>query len=203
LMPQIDRKVVELTLAHLAHDPTAPHNVAINLSGASIGNEEFLEFVRAQIVASGVNPSSLCFEITETAAIANLASAMHFMGELKKMGCCFSLDDFGSGLSSFTYLKNLPVDYLKIDGSFIRDVVDDPHDRAMVEAISRVGRAMGLTTIAEYVENDTILELLQHIGIDYVQGHALEVPRPLIANPEIITVERLPAERQVYAQESS
>jgi diguanylate cyclase (GGDEF)-like protein/PAS domain S-box-containing protein len=192
LMPQIDRKVVELTLAHLAHDHTAPHSVAINLSGASIGNEEFLEFVRAQINASGINPGRLCFEITETAAIANLASAMHFMGELKKMGCYFALDDFGSGLSSFSYLKNLPVDYLKIDGSFIRDVVDDPHDRAMVEAISRVGHAMGLKTVAEYVENDAILQLLRYIGIDYAQGHAIEVARPLIENPDKITVEQTP-----------
>lgn len=191
LMPQIDRKVVELTLAHLAHDHTAPRSVAINLSGASIGNEEFLEFVRALINDSGINPSRLCFEITETAAIANLASAMHFMGELKKMGCYFALDDFGSGLSSFTYLKNLPVDYLKIDGSFIRDVVDDPHDRAMVEAISRVGHAMGLKTVAEYVESEATLQLLRHIGIDYAQGHAIEVARPLISNPEKITVERV------------
>lgn len=179
MMTQIDRKVVELTLAHLANNDHAPHSVAINLSGASLGDEEFLEFIRTSIITSGIMANRLCFEITETAAIANLASTMHFMGELKIMGCRFALDDFGSGLSSFSYLKNLPVDYLKIDGSFIRDVVEDPHDRAMVEAISRVGHVMGLKTIAEYVESASILEQLRRIGIDYVQGNAIEAAHPL------------------------
>jgi len=189
MMPQIDRKVVEMTLHHLAHHRDAPFNVAINLSGASLDDEEFMEFVRTRIIESGIQASRICFEITETAAIANLAAAMHFMEELKTMGCLFSLDDFGSGLSSFSYLKNLPVDYLKIDGSFIRDVVDDPHDRAMVEAIVRVGHVMGLKTIAEYVESEAILEQLRIIGLDYVQGYAIEVPRPLKIMPESFSME--------------
>lgn len=183
MMTLVDRKVVEMTLTYLAHGQDAPHSVSINLSGGSLGEEEFLEFVRSNIVSSGVDAERLCFEITETAAIANLAAAMHFMNELKKMGCRFSLDDFGSGLSSFSYLKNLPVDYLKIDGSFIRDVVDDPHDCVMVEAISRVGHVMGLKIVAEYVENAAILEQVRSLGIDYAQGHAIEVARPLYTIP--------------------
>ncbi len=179
LMPQVDRKVVELTLGHMAKDKQAPHSVAINLSGATFADEEFLTFIHQQLEHSGIEPKRICFEITETAAITKLSSAIHFIQEFKKLGCRFALDDFGSGLSSFSYLKNLPVDYLKIDGAFVRDIVDDPYDRAMVEAICRVGRVMGLKTIAEFVENDAILEQLRIIGVDYVQGYGIEKPRPL------------------------
>lgn len=179
LMPQVDRKIVELTLSHMAKDQNAPHSVAINLSGNTFGDEEFLTFIHQQLEHFGIEPKRICFEITETAAITKLSSAIHFIQELKKLGCRFALDDFGSGLSSFSYLKNLPVDYLKIDGAFVRDIVDDPYDRAMVEAICRVGRVMGLKTIAEFVENDRTLEQLRIIGVDYVQGYGIEKPRPL------------------------
>ncbi len=121
----------------------------------------------------------ICFEITETIAIANLAKAVHLIKELKRRGCRFALDDFGSGLSSFAYLKNLPVDYLKIDGNFIVDIVDDPIDFAMVRSINEIGHVMGINTIAEYVENEKIATKLREIGVDYLQGYAISIPLPI------------------------
>jgi EAL domain-containing protein (putative c-di-GMP-specific phosphodiesterase class I) len=121
----------------------------------------------------------LCFEITETAAIANIEAATQFMHELKFLGCRFALDDFGSGLSSFGYLKNLPVDYLKIDGSFVRNMDTDAIDRAMVSSIHQLASVIGIKTIAEFVENDSILEQLADIGIGYAQGYGISRPSPL------------------------
>jgi len=183
LMPDIDRWVVRNTLASIAayecNQGDCLSMVAINLSGNTIGDETFLDFVRKQLLAHKVAPSRICFEITETAAIANLAKANYFIRELKRVGCRFSLDDFGSGLSSFAYLKNLPVDYLKIDGSFVKDLVDDPIDRAMVRSINEVGHVMGIKTIAEFVENDEILAHLRDIDVDYAQGYGISMPAPL------------------------
>jgi EAL domain-containing protein (putative c-di-GMP-specific phosphodiesterase class I) len=121
----------------------------------------------------------ICFEVTETAAISNLEDAADFIRELQGLGCRFSLDDFGSGLASYGHLKHLPVDYIKIDGSFIRDVADDPADLALVRSINEMGHLMGKRTIAEYVENDQIRGLMAEIGVDYVQGYGVEKPRPL------------------------
>ena len=126
-----------------------------------------------------VAPSQICFEITETAAIANLGSAIHFIKTLKARGCRFALDDFGSGLSSFAYLKTLPVDFLKIDGLFVKDIVDDAINLAMVKSINEIGQVMGKRTIAEFVENESTLEKLKEIGIDYAQGYGIGRPLPI------------------------
>ncbi len=152
---------------------------SINLSGHSLGDKNFLEFVIGQLSEMAIPPEKICFEITETAAIANFDSAIHLIGTLRARGCRFALDDFGSGLSSFAYLKNLPVDFLKIDGMFVKDIVDDPIALAMVRSINEIGQVMGKQTIAEFVENDAILEKLREISIDYAQGFGVGRPRPL------------------------
>ena len=157
----------------------ARHLVAINISAQSLCDEGFLAHARETVLASGIDPRTLCFEITETAAIANLRLATGFIAALKALGCRFALDDFGSGLSSFGYLKNLPVDFLKLDGAFVRDIAHDATDRAMVGAIAAVGRAMNIPTIAEWVEDETVCAEVQRLGIDYAQGFGIEKPRLL------------------------
>lgn len=182
LMPILDRWVVRSTFAWLAANREAlcPDAVlSINLSGQSLGDEDFGDFVLDQLRSYRIDPRHICFEITETAAIANLTRALQLMNTLRAVGCAFSLDDFGSGMSSFAYLKNLPVDSIKIDGAFVRDMLADPVDFAMVEAIARIGRVMGLATIAEYVENDEIVRHLTALGVDYAQGFGVHRPEPL------------------------
>jgi diguanylate cyclase (GGDEF)-like protein/PAS domain S-box-containing protein len=152
---------------------------AINLSGASINDEQFIEFLREQFTLHQIPPQCICFEITETMAISNLAKASQFIKELQQLGCRFSLDDFGTGMSSFAYLKNLPVDYIKIDGGFIRNITNDLVDEAMVGAMTRVGHVMGIKIIAEFVENNEILERIKTLGIDYAQGYEISKPQPL------------------------
>lgn len=181
LMPAIDRWVVRHALQALAHKHVWDKDdlYAINLSGQSFGDDAFLDYVSGELAQSGVPAARICFEITETAAVANLHSAQKFMAALKRLGCAFALDDFGSGLSSFAYLKRLPVDFLKIDGRFVRDMATDPIDHAMVESINQLGHVVGVKTIAEFVENTAILEQLQRLGIDYVQGYGVHRPVPL------------------------
>jgi len=130
-------------------------------------------------VSTGVTPSKICFELTETATIANLASATEFMEELRERGCRFALDDIGTGLSSFEYLKNLPVDFIKIDGQFISDVAIDPINYAMVRSINEIARVMSKRTIAEFVETEATLSTLREIGVDYAQGHVISKPKPI------------------------
>ena len=185
LMPAIDRwviaKVVRSLRSRIDADPAAAIECySINLSGASVTDAHMGEFIGALLDETGVPACCLCFEITETAAIGNLAHALLLIEPLRKRGCRFSLDDFGSGMSSFSYLKQLPVDYLKIDGIFIRDIARDPIDRAMVVAIHQIGKLMGLRTVAEFVENDEILRELRLIGIDYGQGYGLSRPVPFL-----------------------
>ncbi len=194
LMPAIDRWVIRTafaTLARLKHDRDAEPIAlcAINLSGASIGDERFLDFVRDQLRVFDIERSCVCFEITETAAIANLDKAARFIQELKTLGCRFCLDDFGAGMSSFGYLKHLPVDFLKIDGVFVKDMADDPIDRAMVEAINSIGHVMGKQTIAEFVDNERILVALEELGVDFAQGYGIDKPK--LFAPRLRVAERI------------
>ncbi len=186
VMPSIDRWVVGQVLDQLAYrsgSGVKPFTLAVNLSGTSLNDERFLEYLIAELGARNLAPGAMCFEITETAAISNLGNVVHFMRELKTRGCHFALDDFGSGLSSFMYLKTLPVDYLKIDGQFIENVVRDPVDRSMVEAIGQIGRAMGIQTIAERVESVEVLRELGRLGIGFAQGYHIAEPKPASAFP--------------------
>ena len=189
LMTALDRwvvqnvfKVIQQCLTEGASQPLAI--CAINLSGTSIGDDAFLAYLREQFQRFSIPPELICFEITETAAISNLGSAIRFINELKGLGCRFSLDDFCAGMSSFAYLKHLPVDFLKIDGSFVKDMLDDPVNRAMVEVINHIGHVMGKQTIAEFVETPLIEQALLEIGVDYAQGY-------LIERPQVFTCESL------------
>lgn len=184
LMPQIDLWVIAHAAAALGQAlARAPqlqrHRFGINLSGESLRNPQLLEYVRESFARHQVPGSMIYFEFTETAAIANLGAAVAFMHGLREMGCQLALDDFGSGMSSFSRLKHLPVDFLKIDGSFIRDVVHNPVDQAIVRAVQAVGAQMGLPTIAEYVETEAIRRRLDTLGVQYAQGHAIARPAPL------------------------
>lgn len=173
LTPVLDRWVVRRVLELLAAqgDDAAPGVFAVNLSGQTLGDDGFLGLVEECLETSSVDPSRLCFEITETAAIAHLAQATRFISTLRARGCRFILDDFGSGLSSFAYLKNLSVDFLKIDNSFVREMVHSRVQRALVRSIHQIGHEMGITTIAEGVEDQATLEALAEIGVDFVQGY--------------------------------
>jgi len=179
LMSTLDRWVIHEALSQLADrnsDGEARYTIAINLSGTSLSEDRFLDYVIDELEKQKLPNGAICFEITETAAISNLSRVVHFMKSLKKLGCKFSLDDFGSGLSSFTYLKNLPVDYLKIDGQFIRNVVEDNVDESMVRAIREVGHAMGIETIAERVETKQVFDKLGALGVEFAQGYYIARP---------------------------
>ncbi len=193
MMPSIDRWVIRNLFNtqgpslrnHVDRNGvTARPLCAVNLSGTSIGDDAFRDFVQDQIAIHRIPPAAICFEVTETAAITNLNKASRFMHELKDIGCRFALDDFGTGMSSFAYLKHLPVDFLKIDGSFVSDMVHDPVDFALVEAINRIGHVLGIHTVAESAESEAILLKLRDLGVDYVQGNAIHVPELLLKFPE-------------------
>ena len=180
LMSSIDRWVVRNALALSARQArlNRPIELSINLSGQSLSEDQFLNFMISEIERSGVDPSRLCFEITETAAINNMARAVRFMTSIRSLGCHFALDDFGSGMSSLGYLKTLPVDLLKIDGAFVKRLHQNPVDQAMVRAIHDVARLMNIKTVAEFVENAAIFGVLREIGIDRAQGYFLGKPTP-------------------------
>ena len=184
LMPAIDRWVISHLADHIEHNGMSLLGnesgvISINLSGMSMGDDDLVRLIADNVRTGRLPGKRLCFEITETAAIARLPAALHFMRELRQLGCQFALDDFGSGLSSFGYLRDLPVDYLKIDGSFVRRIGETATDREIVKMINQLGHAMGKQTVAESVESNAILSQLRNIGVDYAQGFAVSRPAPL------------------------
>lgn len=181
MMPRLDRWVVSKLIQTLKDiTQKVPRPVfAVNLSGQSLDEPAFLQFVLDEIRSAGISPAMLCFEITERVAIHNLELAQHFIETLKGLGCGFSLDDFGTGVSSFGYLKSLSVDYLKIDGSFIKDIANDNVAHEMVRSVNQVGHLMGLKVIAEYVESERVIQILREIGVDYGQGYGISRPIPI------------------------
>jgi diguanylate cyclase (GGDEF)-like protein/PAS domain S-box-containing protein len=179
ITPAIDRWVIENAFRWLVSEADEREKLAmcaINLSGQSFGDDKFLPFVIDQFHTSGLDASKICFEITETAAVASFSQANRFIQALKELGCKFALDDFGTGLSSFGYLKHFPVDFLKIDGSFVREILRDPIDREMVRSINEIGHLTGKQTIAEFAENAEIIQMLTSLGIDYAQGYGIAQP---------------------------
>jgi diguanylate cyclase (GGDEF)-like protein len=183
MVSSIDRWVIENSMAWLAETEKSdgrPITISINLSGQTIASPDMLKFIIDKMEETGAPAEQIIFEVTETAAIANITSATSFMLTLRGCGFRFSLDDFGSGLSSFTYLKKLPVDFLKIDGAFVRDILSDPVDYAMVRSINELGQLLGKETIAEFVETTGLADELERMGVNYVQGYAFAKPRPLI-----------------------
>lgn len=184
IMPTIDRWAIRKLFSSYKIDYNETvyqtrGRYSINLSGATLNDEDFLNFVFEQFEKYDIPPFMICFEITETAAISNFSRVVKFIKELKKIGCCFSLDDFGTGWASFNYLKHLPVDFLKIDGSFVKGMDKNPLDYVLVETINHIGHVMGLETIAEYVETESILLKLKTIGVNYAQGYIISKPKPL------------------------
>ena len=181
LMPKLDRWVLKNVFEHLAlkkstHQSEAENIYFINLSGATLGDASFLNFVKDALARSEIPPQSICFEITETAAIANLSNALLFIQHIKTLGCKVALDDFGTGLSSFSYLKTFAADFLKIDGGFVRNMLNDPMDAAIVQSINNIGHVAGMKTIAEFVENQAIQAKLTELGVDYAQGFGIHKP---------------------------
>ncbi|WP_065760845.1 EAL domain-containing protein [Pseudomonas defluvii] len=200
LMTALDRWVVRNVFQVIREALDRPRQgplamCAINLSGSSIGDDNFLEYLHRMFSEFSIPPQLVCFEITETSAIANLGSAIRFINDLKGLGCRFSLDDFCAGMSSFAYLKHLPVDFLKIDGSFVKDMLDDPINRAMVEVINHIGHVMGKRTIAEFVETPLIEQALREIGVDYAQGYLIE--RPTVFSCDSLQRKRSPERPQM------
>ncbi|MCH8099035.1 MAG: EAL domain-containing protein [Proteobacteria bacterium] len=180
ITPNIDRWVIRSAFRWLVSEADERERLtmcSINLSGQSLGDEKFLPFVVDQFQMSGLDATKICFEITETAAIASYAQANRFINALKDLGCMFALDDFGTGLSSFGYLKHFPVDFLKIDGSFVKEILHDPIDREMVRSINEIGHLTGKKTIAEFAENEEIITMLRGMGIDYAQGYGVSEPK--------------------------
>ena len=182
LITAVDRWVVTAYFRWLAEHPAHLATLelgSLNLSGRSLGDDGCLLHIEQALRDFAIPPEKICFEITETEAVAHLDRATGFIGQLRDLGCRFALDDFGSGFSSYAYLKNLPVDFLKIDGMFVKDVASDPTHYAMVDSINHIGHVMGRKTIAEFVENEAIRQTLYTLGIDYMQGYGIAMPHPL------------------------
>lgn len=183
LMARLDRWVIDRALSHIAATEAPAGRWFINLSATSLSDEGLLDYVGERLFDHGVSGECLCFEITETAAIANVNAAIRFMAGVRELGCAIALDDFGSGLSSFNYLKALPADYLKIDGAIVRGMLDDHLDFTIVETITRIGHAAGMEVIGESAEHVALIEAMAKLGVDFVQGHAVDAPRRLERAP--------------------
>ena len=185
LMPELDRWVIQRLFSELNRNQSQIQGqldlISVNLSGQTLNEKSFGQWLTEALGRLNFPHSRICFEITETAAVANLKDASAFMHSIRQHGCKFALDDFGSGLSSFGYLRSLPVDYLKVDGAIVKEVADDPIAASMVAAVQHVASVMNLETIAEFVESDAIRHKLQEIGVSYVQGYAIGRPKPLSA----------------------
>tara|TARA_R110001583_G_scaffold51161_11_gene159771 strand:+ start:2925 stop:5120 length:2196 start_codon:yes stop_codon:yes gene_type:complete len=186
LMPQIDRWVINKVFSEFQKlkslSPTQTVMININLSGASINSLKLYTFIQNKIAEFNVDATSICFEITETVAVKHIASAIEFINKCKKLGIKFAIDDFGAGASSFEYLKKLPVNYLKIDGGFVKNLENNLIDRAMVETINRIGHIMEKVTIAEFAESQPIIDILTEMEVDFAQGYAVSYPIPLLSN---------------------
>jgi EAL domain-containing protein (putative c-di-GMP-specific phosphodiesterase class I) len=181
-MAIVDQAVVHKTLAWMARHPGAMDSIggfAINLSGDSLNNPQLVAFIAQIFKKTGADPTKVCFEVTESLAIASLDRATETIERIKSLGCGFALDDFGSGMASYSYLKKLPVDRVKIDGTFIRDLAHSESDFAVVKSVNEISHFLGKETIAEYVESEAIVEQLRRIGVDYAQGYGIERPRYL------------------------
>lgn len=185
MMTTVDRWVIEHVFRHLACEQACPKNVSppgmafINLSGTSLSDEGLLEFIHDRLQHYRLPPETICFEITETAAITDFRNALGFIHQIKMQGCRFALDDFGSGMSSFSYLKRIPVNFIKIDGGFVKNMVNDAMDRAVVKAITEIAHIGNIKTVAEFVQDERCMELLREMGVDFAQGHGIELPSPV------------------------
>jgi EAL domain-containing protein (putative c-di-GMP-specific phosphodiesterase class I) len=184
MMTTVDRWVIEHAFRQLACEQGCPKgngdSVAfINLSGTSLSDAGLLEYIHGQLRHHQLAPHSICFEITETAAITDFRNALGFITRIKEQGCRFALDDFGSGMSSFSYLKRIPIDFIKIDGSFVKNMLNDEMDCAVVRAITQIAHIGGIKTVAEFVQDEACIKLLREIGVDFAQGHGIEPPKPM------------------------
>ena len=189
LMLPIDRQVIKGTFEWLSNNPLVLEETSlcsINLAGQSLGDESLMDFIQEQAQINQIPTSKICFEITETSAIRNISTGLDFIQHLKTLGFTFSLDDFGSGLSSFAYLKNLPVDYVKIDGLFVKDIAQDKINRELVKSINDIAHVMGKKTVAEFAENAEIIAILKAIGVDYAQGYGISKPKPLAELAQVV-----------------
>jgi len=190
LMPEIDRWVICNALGQWralgggASPGDEAGSLFINLSATSLSDDGLIDYIRSELEAHSLDPSSVGFEITETATIADFDCARELIDALRRHGCRVALDDFGTGMSSFSYLKSLEVDFIKIDGSFVRNMLEEPMNAAIVEAVNRIAHISGIRTIAEFVENGAVMQRLRKIGVDFAQGWAVEVPQPMTGRGE-------------------
>ncbi len=193
LISALDKRVIDMVFASASKRSsctsanTEDFLAFVNISGSSIGDDSLTPYINKKLIEYRINPANICFEITETAAISNLREALGFVEHIRQLGCRFALDDFGSGMSSFSYLKTIPADFIKIDGEFVRNMLKDPMNTAIVESINRIGHVAGLQTIGEHAESKEIIARLRAMGVDYAQGYAIDKPIPVVSCNQAIS----------------